>query len=289
MSPLAIIGANGMLAQKVCACAPESFDIHRYDLPDFDMTNREQVIAEMRRLGPSVIINCAAFTNVDGCEEQEALATRVNGEGVANLIAAAKDVGAVLVHISTDYVYSGRAHTPYSEDDPLEPLSAYGRSKLVGERAILQSGYDAYFILRTSWLYGPGGKNFVETMLRLAAEREEMRVVVDQIGTPTYTGDLATAIFALLHTPVPQYGVYNFSNLGECSWHQFAEEIVHLARQENRMLKVQRVLPIRTEEYPLPAVRPSYSVLSKEKFVKVSGMDVPNWKESLKTYMQERC
>lgn len=280
-----------MLASKVRELMPAGSELHGFDLPEFDLTDRVQVLAAMQRLQPDVIINCAAFTNVDGCETQEELATLVNGAGPGYLAEAAKAVGAVLVHVSTDYVYRGDADRPYREDDSLGPLSAYGRSKLAGERAILESGLVRYFIVRTSWLYGPGGKNFVETMLRLAAEREELRVVADQVGTPTYTGDLAAAIFALVAlaaTPAALFGIYNFSNLGECSWHGFAAAIVELARGAGLPLEVQRVVPIRTDDYPLPARRPAYSVFSKEKYLAATAAKVPHWRESLQTYLRER-
>jgi len=303
---LALIGSNGMLARKVRELAPADCAVHGFDLPEFDLTDRGQVLAEMARLQPTVIVNCAAFTNVDGCETQEALATRVNGAGPGYLAEAAKAVDAVLVHISTDYVFAGDKKNPYGEDDSTGPLSAYGRSKLAGETAIRSSGLERYFILRTSWLYGPGGKNFVETMLRLASERDELRVVADQFGSPTYTGDLAAAIFNLLQTmtgdalrvtdslpPVtrhssPPYGLYHFSNLGECSWHGFAETIVSLAKAGGLPLKAQRVVPIATSDYPLPAARPAYSVFSKEKYLAATGTSVPQWQESLQLYLRER-
>lgn len=287
---IALIGAKGMLARKVVELAPADSELHGFDLPEFDLTDRSQVLVELELLRPDVIINCAAFTNVDACETQEELATRVNGAGPGYLAEAAKAVGAILIHISTDYVYSGRQSTPYRETDPTGPLSAYGRSKLAGEQAILVSGLARYFIVRTSWLYGPGGKNFVETMLRLAAEREELRVVADQIGTPTYTGDLAAALFQLLaQADQPGiFGIYNFSNLGECSWHAFAEEIVRFGKASGLPLVAERVTAIRTEEYPLPAVRPAYSVFSKEKYHTATGASVPQWQESLQSYLRER-
>jgi dTDP-4-dehydrorhamnose reductase len=287
---LALIGANGMLARKVRELAPFDYEISNYDLPDFDLTNRTQVLAEMVRLQPAVIVNCAAFTNVDGCESQEELATRVNGVGPGYLATAAKIVGAILVHISTDYVFAGDKGSPYEEGDPTRPLSAYGRSKLAGEQAIVASGLSRYFILRTSWLYGPGGKNFVETMLRLAAERDELRVVADQIGTPTYTGDLAHAIFRLLAV-VDQphvFGVYHLADHGECSWFDFAAEIISRARQLGEILRVEQVVPIVTSDYPLPAPRPAYSVFSKEKYLTTTAATLPHWQESLSVYLRER-
>lgn len=285
---LALIGSNGMLARKVRELAPTNYTVHGFDLPQFDLTDRAQVLAEMERLQPAVIINCAAFTNVDGCETQEELATRVNGVGPGILADAAKAVGAVLVHISTDYVFAGDRISPYGEDDPTGPLSAYGRSKLAGEKAIVASGLARYFIVRTSWLYGPGGKNFVETMIRLAGERDELRVVADQFGSPTYTGDLAAAIFRLLALPSPAYGIYHFANLGECSWHGFAEAIVELARLHGEPVKAQRVLPIATSDYPLPALRPAYSVFSRDKYLHTTGAALPHWRDSLEIYFRER-
>jgi len=288
--PLALIGSGGMLAHKVRELAPAEYAVYGYDLPDFDLTDRLQVLAAMKRLQPAVIVNCAAFTNVDGCEVQEELATRVNGAGPGYLAEVAQEIGATLVHISTDYVFSGDQARPYLESDAPHPLSAYGRSKLAGEEAILATGLERYFILRTSWLYGPGGKNFVETILRLAAERDELRVVADQIGTPTYSGDLSQAIYRLLTlAPHPaSYGTYHFSDSGETSWYGFAGEIVAQAKALEGSIKTTRVTPIRTVDYPLPAPRPAYSVFAKEKYLAATGAKVPHWRESLNDYLRER-
>lgn len=328
---LAIVGANGMLAKKVRELAPGHFECHGFDLPEFDITDRSRVFTEIMRLRPGVIINCAAYTNVDGCESEEGLATRVNGDGPGYLAEAAKIVDALLVHISTDYVFDGTKRSPYLENDPVGPLSAYGRSKLAGEQAIVASGLARFFIIRTSWLYGPNGKNFVETIIRLAQEREELRIVADQVGSPTYTGDLAEAIFRLLAReeplrrgrneetvtsgsltihdgePVaggktlvtsfssrvtvsssPLYGIYHFANEGQCSWHEFAEEIVGRLKGRGESLAVRTVLPIRTDEYPLPARRPAYSVFSKDKYRTATGAEIPGWRESVARYLEER-
>lgn len=290
-----MIGAKGMLAQAVLETMPEHYDVHCYDLPEFDMTDREQVQSTLDSLRPDIVINCAAFTNVDGCETQEELAAQVNGAAVGFLAEAVRRAGATLVHISTDYVFDGNKREPYLEEDQVAPQSAYGRSKLLGEQAIEQSGLEKYYIIRTSWLYGLGGKNFVETMIRLAAEREELRVVADQIGSPTYTNDLAKAIFDLL-SPVTRhpspatapYGIYHYSNSGQCSWHEFASEIVKQAETNGLPVKTQHVHPIKTEEYPLPAKRPAYSVFSKGKYKSATGMVVPDWQESLSHYLRSR-
>lgn len=308
--PLALIGANGMLARKVRELAPADFAVHGFDLPQFDLTDPGLVGSALAVLQPVVIVNCAAYTNVDGCESDSLTAFRVNGEGPGVLAGAARDLGATLVHISTDYVFSGEGHTPLREEDPTGPRSVYGRSKLQGEAAIAASGLERYFILRTSWLYGPGGKNFVETMVRLAGERDELRVVADQVGSPTYTGDLAAAVFHLLGvaeeaeregsmrrgkggtgprspSPVPRhrpYGLYHFADAGQCSWHGFAEAILAQAREHGLPVRTRQVVPIATADYPLPAPRPAWSVLDTSRYRQVTGQAVPAWPESLARY-----
>ncbi len=283
---IALLGAKGMLAQAVKERCPGSYIVHGFDLPEFDMTDRGHVLLALAALEPDVIINCAAFTQVDACEIQEELATAVNGTAVGFLAAAAKEIGATLVHISTDYVFDGKKQHPYLESDAVAPQSAYGRSKLAGEQTIVQAGLERYFIIRTSWLYGPGGNNFVETMLRLAQEREELRVVSDQMGSPTHTLDLADAIFRLLESA--RFGLYHFSNSGECSWHEFAASIVEQGSRNGLSLKVKTVTPIGTDDYPLPAKRPAYSVFSKEKYRAATGAKVPDWREGLKSYLEKR-
>ncbi|MEA3466238.1 MAG: dTDP-4-dehydrorhamnose reductase [Thermodesulfobacteriota bacterium] len=291
---IAIIGGNGMLASMFQHDVPAALDLHLFDLPEFDITNAEQICSILTALTPAVIINCAAFTQVDACETQQEIAFQVNGEGPGNLARVAQQLGAVLVHISTDFVFSGESATPYSEDDATEPCSIYGQSKLKGEQAIRNSGLTDYYIVRTSWLYGPNGGNFVETMIRLADERDELAIVADQSGTPTYTADLVTAIWSLIGASadcnsVAPYGIYHYSNAGVCTWYDFACEIINQLRNENTTLKVQQVKPITTDEYPVPAKRPVYSVMSKQKIVAATGMNIPPWQESLKMYFEVRC
>lgn len=288
---LALIGCSGMLATAVRGCAGPEWEVVGLDLPEFDLTNREQVIDVLTAIAPQVILNCAAYTNVDGAEAEEPLALRVNGEGPGHLARAAMHVGATLVHISTDYVFDGTNPRPYREDVPAAPVSAYGRTKLAGEQAIIGSGLEAFYIVRTSWLYGQNGRNFVETVLRLALEREELRIVADQVGSPTYTVDLARAVFALLSAGVgcAPFGIYHYSNEGQCSWYEFACAIVALARQHGVPVKVREITPIRSEEYPLPAQRPAFSVFDKSKFRGATGATVPDWRESLAIYMQSRA
>lgn len=291
-----LVGGNGMLARKIAASAPSEYQITSVDLPDFDITDQAQVCSVIEAFRPEIIINCAAYTNVDGCETEQVLANRVNGTAVGYLAEAAKAIDAVLVHFSTDYVFDGKQKRPYLESDPPCPQSVYGHSKLLGEKELQASGLKKFFIVRTSWLYGPGGNNFVETILRLAAERVELRIVSDQVGTPTYTGDLANAVFRLLKaadrrariTDHPPFGIYHFSNEGQCSWYQFAKEIVTMAEKRGIALRVKNILPINTVEYPLPAKRPAYSVFDKSRYKTATGAEIPAWRDSLKVYLSER-
>ena len=286
MKRLALIGANGMLAGMLKGTAPAAGHITEFDLPEFDLTSRDQVMTTLGSGGFDVLLNCAAYTDVDGCEAEESPATRVNGAGPGYLAEAALASGATLVHVSTDYVFSGTASAPYTEAASVGPLTAYGRSKLVGEEAILSSGLTRYFIVRTSWLFGPGGKNFVETVLRLAGERDELGIVADQTGSPTFTADLAAAIFSLLETR--DFGLYHFANSGQCSWHEFAGEIVRQARALGLLERTPLIKPLTTAEYPLPAPRPAYSVLATDKIRTTTGIVIPAWQDALMRYLALR-
>ncbi|WP_305046193.1 dTDP-4-dehydrorhamnose reductase [Geoalkalibacter sp.] len=293
---LLLTGAGGMLGGMFRLRMPAYYELHACDHAALDITDAARVNELVERLRPRVIVNCAAFARVDDCEQSRELALRVNGEGPGILARAAHQVGAVLVHISTDYVFDGCKKAPYVEEDAAAPLSVYGLSKLRGEQAVAASGLTRFFIVRTSWLYGPGGGNFVETIIRLAKEREELRIVADQIGCPTYTRDLVLAVFRLLDTPrhldVGQngdpYGIYHFAGAGQCSWFEFAEDIVTLLRRHEPGPAVKRILPIRTEDYPLPAARPRWSVLSTEKYQRLTGAVVPHWRQSLQDYFEAR-
>lgn len=278
-----------MLARIVAERAPENFDLHLFDLPDFDLTENAQVDEVITSLDPDVIINCAAYTNVDGAESEQALATMVNGTAVGYLADAAFKTGATLVHVSTDYVFDGTKCEPYIETDQVNPQSVYGQSKLIGEQSVTGSYLTRYFIVRTSWLYGPYGHNFVETILRLAHERKELKVVADQVGCPTYTADLADAIFNLLGlTENNPYGIYHFSNAGHCSWYEFARAIWEEARAHDLPLEVDEIRAISTADYPLPARRPANSVFDKTKYMVATKATVPGWRESLRTYFDRR-
>jgi dTDP-4-dehydrorhamnose reductase len=293
---LVIVGAGGMLGQMIQEQTPNKFKKFPLKKAELDLTDQVSVFKVLREIKPDVIINCAAYTDVDGAETEEVEAFKVNGEGPAHLADFAHKNSAMLFHVSTDFVFDGKKRTPYLEEDSPHPLSVYGCSKLQGEQEILKSDLEKFFIIRTSWLYGPGGNNFVETIFRLAREREELRIVADQLGTPTYTEDLAKAVFTLLaladdgEKGEPQclknlFGLYHFSNQGECSWYEFALKIISLLRENGELLKVDRVLPIRTQGFPLPARRPSYSVLSKMKYQSVTKTKTPFWEDSLRKYL----
>lgn len=290
-----LLGANGMLAKAILDQAPGSWDITGLDLPVFDISNRTQVLSELPARSPDIIVNCAAYTNVDGCETEEQLATAVNGNGPGYLAEAAYECGATLVHISTDYVFSGEEKEPYVEESVTAPASAYGRSKLAGEVAIETSDLEQYFILRTSWLYGLGGKNFVETVVRLGREREQLTIVDDQVGSPTAAFDLATAVMSLLgyglngdHGESGEYGLYHYANVGHCSWYGFAQRILKEYELTGGTIVARDVVPITTADYPLPAPRPAYSVLACDKYQEATGQSIPRWQESLSRYMKLR-
>lgn len=241
---------------------------------DCDIADSEAVMATVREAKPDVIINCAAYTAVDKAEDDEEAADKVNHIGPANIAAAAREVGALLIHISTDYVFDGKATEPYTEDMPTAPLGVYGRTKLEGERAIMASGCK-HIIIRTQWLYDSQGSNFLLTMLRLFGEKERLNVVADQTGSPTWAADLAKAVAHIAVSYKGQDGVYQYSDDGECTWYDFATSIAQLAKATTRLL------PVSTNQYPTRATRPHYSVLSKAKIVVTFGVKVPHWRKAL--------
>jgi dTDP-4-dehydrorhamnose reductase len=272
-----VTGAGGMLGRDVARVARErGYDVVALVRAELEVTDAEAVQGALREAGPQLVVNCAGWTDVDGAESDEEGATAVNGAGAGNVARAAGACGARVVHVSTDYVFDGDGRAPYVETDPVRPLSAYGRSKLAGERAVAGSGAD-HVIARTSWLFGTNGANFVETMLRLGAERDEVRVVNDQIGCPTYTGHLAGALLDLADGT--RRGVHHVAGAGGCSWHGFAVEIFAQAGLEVA------VIPATTAEMARPAPRPAYSVLgcAREDCVRL-----PEWRQGLAAYLAER-
>lgn len=271
-----VVGAKGMLGRDLMEIL--TGDVRGVDMEEIDVTSFESVRRVLLTLKPEVVVNAAAYTDVDGCETNRELAMQVNGEGVAHLALAAREIGARLVHVSTDYVFDGAKGSPWLEDDPTNPLSVYGESKLAGEmNARLLPDH---LIVRTQWLYGLHGKNFVETMLRLAGEKSELSVVDDQVGSPTWTVDLALAIKALIDNGCR--GTYHAANSGFCSWNGFSRAIF-----EEAGLDV-TVKPMTTQELGRPATRPLYSVLDCGKLAADTGFQPEPWREALRKYLRLR-
>lgn len=272
-----VTGANGQLGRHFRLLAPQSqHDWLFTDVEELDITSPDAVNAWIDEHSVRMIVNCAAYTNVDRAESDEATALRINGDAVANMAAAMKRVGGTLIHFSTDYVFGGTLHnTPCTEEELPNPTGAYGRTKLAGEKATEACHH---LIFRTSWLYSEYGKNFLLTMLRLTAEKPELRVVFDQVGTPTYAGDLAKAVFFLIENGDyrQQEGIFHFANEGVCSWYDFTKEI---ARQSGHTAC--RILPCHSNEYPSPVKRPAYSVLDKTKFKNTFHQEIPYWTDSV--------
>ena len=273
-----VTGANGQLGcemRRLGAVSPNNYIFT--DVAELDITNADAVMYVAKHYSIDAIVNCAAYTNVDKAESDEATAELINATAVGNLARAMKEVDGTLFHISTDYVFGSEGNTPRTEEMPLDPLGVYGRTKLHGEQAIAESGCKA-LIFRTAWLYSEFGNNFLKTMLRLTAEREQLNVVFDQVGTPTYAGDLALAIFSIIEAGVYEgnEGIYHFSNEGVCSWYDFAVEIAAVAGHTGC-----RINPCHSSEFPSPVTRPPYSVLDKTKIKNTFDIDIPHWRESM--------
>jgi len=274
---LLVTGAEGMLGHRVAAQARErGHDVEATDLPLLDLTDSQAVFDAFATRPPDAVVHCAAYTDVDGAEADEELAHRVNAEATANVAAAAGINGAFVVAVSTDYVFAGDADRPYVESDAPAPRGAYGRTKLAGERAITESGAD-HAIARTAWLFGAGGKNFVDTMLALAADRDEVRVVGDQVGSPTWTGFLAPALVELAEQR--RGGVHHLAGGGQCSWAVLAEEALRVAGLDCA------VLAVSTGEFPRPAPRPAWSVLGTER---TDAIRLAPWQDHVRSYLEEK-
>ena len=272
-----VTGGNGQLGSALRLASAKSS--HRYiftDIDELDITSAEVVNEFVQKNSIDIVVNCAAYTAVDRAESDETTADKINHKAVATLAAVCARHNAALIHISTDYIFSGEATAPITEEATPAPINAYGRTKWAGEEAIAESGCRA-IILRTSWLYSEFGTNFCKTMRTLTATRPEIKVVADQLGTPTYAGDLAEAIVAIIESgQIDKSDTYNYSNDGVCSWYDFAVEIAHLCG--NNECKIN---PCTTAEYPTAAARPHYSVLDKSKIKATFGIEVPEWRESL--------
>ncbi len=272
-----ITGSNGMLGYDLLEVLKDKHELILTTSKTLDITDKQHTIDFICEAEPDFVINAAAYTDVDGCEENQDLAFSVNGEGVRNLALACRKVDCALVHISTDYVFDGTAREPIKEDGEIGPISVYGKSKLKGEEAILEI-LDKYFIVRTAWLYGINGKNFPKTMLELAQNHTEITVVYDEVGTPTYTPDLASGISQLIETDY--YGIYHLTNSGSCSWCEFAKYIFEVAEVDVK------VIPVTASEFARPAPRPSYSVLNNNNWIQKGFKPLRSYKEAIKEYIE---
>ncbi|CAK7065469.1 MAG: dTDP-4-dehydrorhamnose reductase [Parabacteroides sp.] len=285
MKTILVTGANGQLGNSIRLKANQhpQYNFLFTDVDTLDITDAAAVKAMVKDNQVNYILNCAAYTAVDKAEDNEDLCRRLNCDAVHVLGEAAREANAKIIHVSTDYVFSGTNYRPYKETDDTRPVSAYGRTKLAGEEALVKVCPDA-IIIRTAWLYSEFGNNFVKTVLRLGKERDQLGFVFDQAGTPTYAGDLAEAILTVVTadekgTFVP--GIYHYSNEGVCSWYDFTVKVLQIAGIECN------VRPIETKDYPTRAVRPPYSVLNKGKIKETYGITIPHWEESLRICLKQ--
>lgn len=285
MKKIIVTGANGQLGRAINIEYATATDVELINTDvatvngamALDITDIDQVMALAREVKPDAIINCAAHTNVDGCESEEDLAMKINAIGPRNLAIAASETGAKLMHISTDYVFDGHGTRPYIEFDAPGPQSAYGRTKLAGEKLVQQFA-DNFYIVRTAWLYGDG-KNFARTMMRLAETHDQITVVNDQVGSPTSATELARAVKSLLATE--NYGLFHGTCEGDCSWADFATEVLRLAGSKTK------IVPITSEEYGAPANRPHYSILDNYMLRLTGGYTFADWHDAIEAYMKE--
>jgi dTDP-4-dehydrorhamnose reductase len=276
---LVVTGSAGMLGRAVAGIALRlGHDVVALTRADLDVADAANVARIVAAADPDAIINCAAWTDVDGAERNEAAARRVNGDGAGHVARAAAEAGARVVHVSTDYVFDGSKRSPWCESDPVAPLQAYGRTKLAGERAVAAVNPD-HAIVRAAWLFGADGRNFADTMLGLFGRRDEVEVVADQVGRPTWTGHLAPALVELAER-AGDVGVFHASGDGQCTWYEFAVEIAH------RTGAATRIVPTTSERRPRPARRPAYSVLGTER---EPGIVLPPWQDGLGAYLEQRA
>jgi len=274
-----VTGAAGQLGREtVLALRAAGEQVTGIDREELDFSRPDKVAEGIRAYRADWVINCAAYTQVDKAEEQRELAFLVNRDAAKAVAEGVASYGGKLAHVSTDFIFDGEQSHPYSEEDAANPLGVYGQSKLEGEQAVRDILPDS-IVVRTAWVYGVHGHNFVKTILRLAAERDELRVVDDQVGTPSWTADISRALLSLIGADAS--GVYHFTNEGVASWYDFASEIVSIAGKAGFPIRMKTLSPIPTKDFPLPAKRPAYSVLSKEKIRKVLDYPIPHWRKSL--------
>lgn len=288
-----VIGSKGQLGHELLIQGNNSgYEILPADLPDLDITDKTQVKHWLERFQPSFVVNAAAYTNVDKAETEQNFAFAVNRDGPANLAEACAKFEIPLIHISTDFIFDGKKSSPYIESDPVSPLSVYGKSKQEGENEV-RSRLKKHIILRTAWLYGVHGQNFVKTMLRLGREKEVISVVSDQFGSPTSAADLAEAVLQIIsrikkYSDDINWGTYHYCGHGITTWHVFAKEIINLAKHYIP-IKTITVKPISTAEYPTKATRPCFSALDCNLIKKNFGINIKPWQDSLKTVIRQVC
>jgi len=272
-----VVGCNGMLGADIMTLLKRDadFDAVGIDLPDIEITKQSSIKGVFKGVKPQVVVNCAAYTDVDGCENNRDLAFSVNGEGPGHLARAAGKIGASLIHISTDFVFDGTKLSLYVEEDIPNPISAYGESKLFGERSVIEQT-DAFAIFRTAWLYGHHGRNFVGIIQSLAADKPEIRAVTDQMGSPTYSVHLAKGIIAGIKKNIR--GLYHLTNSGCCTRYEWVRKILELSGLETKLLTAKAV------DFPRPAARPSNSALDCSKFSQATGHEMPSWEKGLEAY-----
>lgn len=278
MQTILVTGCNGQLGSEIQQLAPRHEEHCNFiftDVAELDITDRQAVSDFVEQHHVNILINCAAYTAVDRAESDPDMADLLNRVAPGYLAEAMDAVGGTMIQVSTDYVFDGTGCVPYTEDSPTAPTGVYGRTKLAGEEAVIR-GCTGSMVIRTAWLYSTFGNNFVKTMLRLGREREELGVIFDQIGTPTYARDLAAAILHIVRQGIKP-GVYHYTNEGVCSWYDFTRTIHRMAG-----INTCHVRPLHTEEYPTPAARPHYSVLDKTKIKEAFGLDIPWWEDSLR-------
>lgn len=283
MNNILVTGANGQLGSEISSISSDYTDLqfHFTDRDVLDITDKSAVENFCKKNSIDMIINCAAYTAVDRAESNEQNADAVNHLAVKNLAQTAKEQEIKLIHVSTDYVFDGKAYKPYTEGHHTNPQSVYGKTKLDGEKALQEINPENSIIIRTSWVYSSFGNNFVKTMLRLGKERGELGLIYDQVGTPTYAADLAKAIMNILpRLDNKDVQIFHYSNEGVCSWYDFAKSIFELSDIECK------VHPIETKEYPTPASRPYYSLLNKSKIKSSFNIEIPYWKDSLQACLQ---
>ena len=304
-----LTGKTGQVGRELAPLLHRLGELTVLDRRQLDLAKPDEIRRVIRGARPDLIVNAAAYTAVDGAESDEPAARAINADAPGIMAEEARKLGARLVHYSTDYVFDGAGRTPYQEDDPVNPLNVYGRTKLQGERAIQQAGA-AYLIFRTGWVYARQGRNFLLTVLRLAAEKEELRIVRDQTGAPTSSAEIAAATVKVLSqiyspangplSPSTSEGIYHMTAGGETNWYSFAKRILELASSQsrpgdwvtgatnNRPLIARRITPIATQEFPTPARRPAYSVLGNRKLNDAFGVKLPDWETQLRALFSER-